>query len=80
MDYDRPRWHQYAACRGKPTSWFFPEKGDSVGKAKLVCAGCPVAAPCLEQALAGEEHGVWAGTSRGTRRRIMRDRIMRDVA
>lgn len=47
-----------------------------VGRAKAVCATCPVFRECATKALGAgkneprEEYGIWAGTSGRTRRRI----------
>lgn len=65
--YHRPRWYLQAACRGKPTSWFFPAKGEPTARAKAICAECPVIDRCA-QAGAGEA-GIWAGESERSRRK-----------
>jgi len=42
---------------------FFPETADQLAVAQSLCAGCSVAATCLEQAMAlGVSDGVWGGT------------------
>ncbi len=41
---ERPAWMRWAACRGKPTEWFFPLRTEEVRKAKALCAKCPVPA------------------------------------
>lgn len=66
------RWWDLAACRGMATDLFFPGRGDyDVYEAKRVCAGCPVRAECLEEALAQREvFGVWGGLSERERRSI----------
>lgn len=50
-----PEWYDEAACRGMAVSKFFscmsPRDRDA---AKDVCAACPVAAQCLEAAMAEE--------------------------
>lgn len=61
-------WVDNAACRGMDTAMFFTDKGDwELRKEALaVCAGCPVARPCLVDALAtpvAEDFGVRGGTS-----------------
>lgn len=66
----RPAWRQKAACRGKPTAWFFPEVGDSTEKAKIICAGCTVAVERHAQAVEGSEHGIWAGTPARARQNL----------
>jgi len=62
-------WMADAVCAQTDPDAFYPEKGDPCGPAKAVCAGCPVAAECLEYALAHDERfGVWGGTSEKERR------------
>lgn len=72
-DAGRRAWRHRAACLDMPTEEFFPI-GISVpaleqeARAKAVCAGCEVAARCLEAALAAKECGVWGGTTEDERR------------
>lgn len=49
----RPAWWQDAACRGRPTSWWFPDASDTFTTrvALAVCARCPVRAACLADAV-----------------------------
>ncbi|HET9733186.1 MAG TPA: WhiB family transcriptional regulator [Acidimicrobiales bacterium] len=65
----RPAWMARAACRGTPTSVFFPERGESGETAKLLCAGCPVRVECREHAAAAGEAGFWGGEGDRQRRR-----------
>lgn len=68
-------WTVDAACKDKPQELFYPTRGEEVGLAKEICAGCPVRQPCLDYALDnGERFGVWGGTSERERRRIRRRR------
>lgn len=51
-------WREFAACRDVDPEWFFPlgdrwSDADRPGRAKAVCAACPVRAECLADALAG---------------------------
>jgi len=75
-------WRDDAACRGLDPELFFPvgTAGPAllqIGRAKQVCAGCPVRAPCLDWALAtGQDAGVWGGTSEDERRALRRARPM----
>jgi WhiB family redox-sensing transcriptional regulator len=72
-------WRDEAACKGLDTGIFFPTTDAEAGAAKLVCAGCPVRAECLEWALASrQEDGVWGGLTDNERRRLRRRR--RDAA
>jgi WhiB family redox-sensing transcriptional regulator len=57
-------WRNLAACRGLDPDLFFAERGDTltVRNARAVCATCPVAAECLEYAIANDETvGMWGG-------------------
>jgi len=57
-------WERHAACAGMPeaTRLFFSDDIHDVSQAKLICASCPVMAPCLEGALdRHEQWGVWGG-------------------
>lgn len=78
---DRPAWHARAACRGRTDLSWFPEDGENeaLGRAKAVCASCPVAGPCAEAALAygWRTVGVWGGMAAAGRRRL---RVARNAA
>lgn len=70
-----PAWHTEAACAGQDTDDFYPERDGAMAAihaARAVCAGCPVAEPCLAWALAHDEPGIWAGTTANDRQRIRR--------
>lgn len=58
-------WWAHARCRevgGDVASAFFSQRPRDIARAKLVCATCPVMAPCLEGALLRREPwGVWGG-------------------
>lgn len=70
---DRPAWMADAACGAHPSVDFFPGHGEPTAPAKAVCAGCPVAAVCLDFALVNrEQDGVWGGTSAVERKRLRR--------
>lgn len=73
----REDWRDRAACRGKPTEWWFPsDDGEGPGyltglirRGKQVCARCDVRDACLAYALANHErHGVWGGLTPTERR------------
>ena len=73
-------WRDQAACRGMNPDMFFPARGEHVRNAVAVCATCPVAADCLECAVAEPETvGVWAGTTSPDRAAIRRQRGIRPV-
>ena len=54
-----------ASCRdgaGSMTDLFFSDEIPDIIAAKRICAGCPVAAPCLDAAIERREPwGVWGG-------------------
>lgn len=63
-----------AACRGFPTEWWFPARGDSAGTAKFICSQCRLREACLDYALSVDWLvGIWGGVTEG-RRRILRRR------
>lgn len=67
---DEP-WMDDALCPQVDGDLFFPEKGGSTREAKKICGMCPVAAECLDYALAhGERFGIWGGVSERDRRRL----------
>jgi len=56
-------WGQFAACRGKPSEWFYPQRGkagEAEQVAATICRVCPVQYPCLQAGMP-EEHGMWGG-------------------
>ncbi len=69
-------WRDRAACRGTDPEVFFPvaESGPAreaqVAAAKAVCAGCPVRAECLTEALARIPYGIAGGLTENERRRL----------
>ena len=69
-DLDRfDDWKLDAVCRGSDPRLFFPERGESTTDAKAMCARCPVADQCHEDAMVhGTKHGIWGGLSERERR------------
>jgi len=68
-------WMADGKCREVAPETFFPSDGVGVIRAQAICSACPVAAECLEYALASHiDHGVWGGKSERERRRILRAR------
>lgn len=67
-------WPNRGACRqGDPDALFV--QGAAQNKAKQVCAGCPVRAECLADALDNRvEFGVWGGMTERERRALLRRR------
>lgn len=69
-------WMDEAACAQTDPELFFPEKGASAKLAKKICAGCPVAAQCLEFALRNDDRfGVFGGLSERERRKLRPRRV-----
>lgn len=71
-----PPWTVEALCAQTDPEVFFPEKGGrhQTGRAKAVCAACPVTTVCLQYAIANrEEFGVWGGTSPEERRELWQE-------
>ena len=65
------RWRELAACRGTDLGVFFPERGESAGPARQVCAGCPVRQACLDYAITNRiASGVWGGLTERERRAL----------
>ncbi len=62
-------WRNAAACRYEDRELFFGPDGETPlarrlreAQAKAVCAGCPVASACLDDAIAtGCTDGIWGG-------------------
>lgn len=74
-------WYQHAACQGTPADLWFPEHGDTgetLAKAKEICASCPVTKQCLEAHLF-EREGIYAGMSAIARRRLRKQRRLEGV-
>ena len=76
MSYFATEWRESGACLTADPDLFFP--AGAVGarqadKARRICAGCRVRRECLQFAMdAGEEYGVWGGTTPEERRRARR--------
>lgn len=73
-------WQQHGRCRTHDTDVFFPpahleqrpEREAREGRAKAICAGCPVRVECLQWALATREpYGVWGGRSESERKQML---------
>jgi hypothetical protein len=55
-----PAWRARAACKGKPTYWWFALPGtDKHSMASGICLRCPVAIDCTLTARIRREHGRW---------------------
>lgn len=61
-----PDWMNDAACKGYPTSWWYPDKPgrptDTARAALAICDTCPVRRQCLDHAITNQEvYGLWGG-------------------
>ncbi len=72
-----PGWQAMGACRSVADDTWFPDESATARKAAAIdrCGFCPVRRSCLAHALsAGEEYGVWGGTTE-----LQRDVLVRDL-
>jgi WhiB family transcriptional regulator, redox-sensing transcriptional regulator len=68
-------WRLHAACRGVDTELFYSPEGERrraraarERAAKVICATCPVKAPCAAYALQHRErYGIWGGLTESER-------------
>ena len=68
-------WVESGLCHteGHRRDMFFADLGRKASdrvmtdEARTICMRCPVQSECFEYALAGDEHGVWGGTTRDER-------------
>lgn len=68
------QWTALARCQQSSPDELFV-RGAEQHRAKQVCAGCPVRAECLAEALDnGIEWGVWGGMTERERRAVLRKR------
>ncbi len=69
-------WKLDASCRGADVNLFFslPTDAAAIAQAKAICRDCPCQAPCLEEALATSQQGLWGGTTDQERLRLSRAR------
>lgn len=70
----------FIPCRTNDPELWFPDgrkliEGDVASEyARALCAGCPFIVSCLEKALdLGDQHGIWGGTTREERRKMLRE-------
>ncbi len=72
-------WQADANCMGADADLFFPERGASTRRAKAICAECAAQPQCLEYAIVnGERFGIWGGLSERERRRLRKERALRE--
>jgi len=63
-------WQDAAACRGWPTSWWFPDKRllPEHREAITICYACTVRPACLNEALQRGHQGTWGGITQHERK------------
>jgi len=66
-------WRALAACKGKPTRWWFDGTNEERDRAQSICARCPVREPCAEFGRS-QHQGRWGGVDMEVERRRMRHR------
>ena len=73
-------WRDAASCRSSDPDVFFPDGEDveAIGRAKEICAACPVREECLAFAVElNQTDGIWGGRTPAERRRLRRDWLRR---
>jgi hypothetical protein len=79
-DYPNGTWRNDASCIGYDQTIFFPHRGESITRAKEICADCPVQVQCVEDALMRREPaGVRGGLSQHRRRDLMKQLTSRGI-
>jgi WhiB family redox-sensing transcriptional regulator len=84
LAWQRDDWRSLGACLTADPDLFFPISATSgsagqVGRAKAICAGCPVRADCLRFALdLRDMQGIWGGTTDDERKKLRRARVVAD--
>lgn len=72
LDLYALQWRAEAACRGTdPELWFSAESTTQRAVLEQICSTCPVFTQCLDHAIAYDEKGFWAGTTRIDRHEIV---------
>lgn len=71
-------WRRHAMCTVDDDDILFPLSGESPRRGKALCRSCPVAATCLDTAMAEESRdgpriGIRGGLTATERRRLARD-------
>ena len=84
---ERAEWIAYAACRGLPVELFVPSNSETEAvkasfydRALNVCCGCPVANPCLWDALQARDFEAVRGGTIPRERRTAFKRADDDLA
>lgn len=69
---DTEPWRKDAACATIGGDFWFPEiPGEHSVEALAICRNCPVKDACLQHAIDHDEDGIWAGTTRIQRLRMV---------
>lgn len=70
-------WKDRGLCAEVGPDLFFPERGDNVARARLICRRCEVRVQCVSYALGnGEPWGIWGGL---TERELRAERGAREA-
>lgn len=64
----KSNWRLRANCRGLDPDIFYPERGQSLEKAKKICAQCTVTEECLAESMINYDPGVWGNKSERERK------------
>ena len=78
--FDNEHWRNDAACRGYPTTWWYPQRGNRIATTKQaheICTRCPVTEQCLQSAIIRFEEGIWGGVNIRERRSIRNQKQLR---
>lgn len=84
VESSKVEWFELAACKGKPTDWFYDSVAGGAGwvsdpRAVAICASCPVIQQCWDECRSNDycwKNGVWAGSSPVERQRWGRERAV----
>lgn len=81
MGAEYPYFDGTQACNNVDVEIFFPEDTGPAAKAQAVsiCNSCNSTERCLEYALHNDVQGIWAGTNEYERKKIRRQRGIKDV-
>lgn len=73
-------WRESAACKGKPSDWWFPdwpvrrEQRSTINAAVAICHQCSVQEECLNYSLEWEQAGIWGGMVERRRAALRREK------
>ena len=79
MGAEYPYFDGTQACNNVDTEIFFPEDPSAKTEAVELCSQCNSSDKCLEYALHNDVQGIWAGTNEYERKKIRRQRGIKNV-